>query len=114
MHFHMDLTGQAPRAVTGTSQHQQYLRPQAVPRAKTQLNSPHSSLELVRSTAQTADAFEKQGSKIRKTEVNTANVEIAGTSARMQIWVCLTVRQYFLCRLKVRGHNRSRTYPICE
>lgn len=97
MHFHMDLTGQAPRAVTEASQRQ----PRAMPRAKPQPHGPCPSLLLLllSSTTQTDDAFEKQGSKTRKTEVSTANVESAGTAARTQIWVCLTVRLYFLCRL---------------
>ena len=92
MRFHMELTGLVPRAVTGTSQHQQCLRLQALPREEPRLNSPHFSLVLVSSTTRTDDAFEKQGSKIINTEVNTANVENTGTSARTQICLCLTAR----------------------
>lgn len=44
-------------------------------------------------------------------EVNTAKVDMAATSARTQLWVRSTARQYFLCRLKVRGYNVHRTYP---
>ena len=92
MRFHMELTGLVPRAVMGTSQHQQCLRLQALLRDEPQPNSPRSSLVLVSSMTRTDDAFKKQGSKIINTEVNTANVENTGTSARTQICVCLTAR----------------------
>lgn len=90
MCFQMELTGQAPRAVAGASQHRSPSG-QGTSRARqTQPNGPHSGLVLVSSTVRAAGVFKQQESKIRKTAENTANVEIAGTGSGTQIWVCLT------------------------